>query len=129
VRAAILYRFPFEPSVHFDQRLCIWSIKSIQSIPVTDVHSFDNILHNNMAYHQPQPRYGHCDSYFVESHDHDDGYYAIRAEARERARAIAKLQQRALAEELSKLTADEYQEDVMDHMEYMEVGDYHFLES
>ncbi|KAF2741284.1 G1/S-specific cyclin CLN2 [Polyplosphaeria fusca] len=71
-----------------------------------------------MAYQQSQPRYGHCDSYFVESHD--DGFYAIRAEARERARAIAKLQQRAIADELSKLTADEYQEDIMEHMEYME---------
>lgn len=73
-----------------------------------------------MAFHQQaQPRFGHCDSYFVESHD--DGIYAIRAEARERARAVARMQQRALAEELSRLTADEYQEDIMDHMEHMEV--------
>ncbi|KAF2007221.1 G1/S-specific cyclin CLN2 [Amniculicola lignicola CBS 123094] len=71
-----------------------------------------------MAYHQPtQPRYGHCESYFVES---DEGVYAIRAEARERARSIARLHQRAIAEELSRLTADEYQEDIMDHMENME---------
>jgi len=74
-----------------------------------------------MAYqHQPQARYGNCDTYFVESHD--DGIYAIRAEARERARAIARMQQRALAEELSRLTSDEYQEDIMDHLEYMEVS-------
>ncbi|KAF2109304.1 cyclin-like protein [Lophiotrema nucula] len=73
-----------------------------------------------MAAFQPptQHRYGHCDSYFVESHD--DGIYAIRAEARERARNIARMQQRALAEELSKMTAEEYQEDIVDHMEYME---------
>ncbi|KAF2876968.1 G1/S-specific cyclin CLN2 [Massariosphaeria phaeospora] len=72
-----------------------------------------------MAYQQlTQSRYGQCDSYFVEAHD--DGIYAVRAEARERARAIARLQQRALAEELSRLTADEYQEDIMDHMEHME---------
>lgn len=74
-----------------------------------------------MAYQQPtQSRYGHCDSYFVDSHD--DGIYAIRAEARERARAIARMQQRALAEELSRQTSEEYQEDVMEHMEYMEVN-------
>lgn len=74
-----------------------------------------------MAYpQQTQPRYGHCDSYFVESQD--DGIYAARAEARERARAIARMQQRAIAEDLSRLTADEYQDDVLAHMEYMEVG-------
>jgi hypothetical protein len=74
-----------------------------------------------MAYpQQPQPRYGHCDSFFVESHD--DSLFASRAEARERARAIARMQQRAIAEDLSRQTADEYQEDIMDHMEYMEVS-------
>ena len=73
-----------------------------------------------MAYQQqPFPRYGKCDSYFVESEE--DGVYAMRREQRERARAIAKLQQRALAEELSRMTADELQEDIMDHMEHMEV--------
>lgn len=73
-----------------------------------------------MAYQQyTQPRYGHCDSYFVESHE--DGVYAMRAEARERHRAVSRMQQRAIAEELSRLTADEYQEDVMQHMMHMEV--------
>jgi hypothetical protein len=74
-----------------------------------------------MAYHQQQQqqsRYGNCDSYFVESHD--DGVYAMRAEARERHRAVSKMQQRAIAEELSRLTADEYQEDIMQHMMHME---------
>ncbi|KAF1966894.1 hypothetical protein BU23DRAFT_305892 [Bimuria novae-zelandiae CBS 107.79] len=71
-----------------------------------------------MAFRQPHSRYGSCNSYFVEAQD--DGIYAIRAEERERARAIARMQQRALAEELSRMTADEYQEDIMDHMEYME---------
>ncbi|KAH8710184.1 hypothetical protein GQ44DRAFT_731184 [Phaeosphaeriaceae sp. PMI808] len=72
-----------------------------------------------MAYHQQtQPRYGQCDSYWVESHD--DGVYAMRAEARERQRAIARMQQRALGEELSRLAADEYQEDIMQHMLHME---------
>jgi hypothetical protein len=31
------------------------------------------------------------------------------------------MQQRAIAEELSRLTAEEYQEDVMQHMLHMEV--------
>lgn len=75
--------------------------------------------------HQNQHRYGQCDSYFVESHD--EGIYAIRAEARERNRAIGRMQQRALAEELSRLTADEYQEDIMKHMEHMEVRATHIL--
>jgi hypothetical protein len=74
-----------------------------------------------MAYQQqPQSRYGLCDSYFVESHD--DGIYAMRAEARERHRAVSRMQQRAIAEELSRLTADEYQEDIMQHMIHMEVS-------
>ena len=73
-----------------------------------------------MAYQQQnQSRYGHCDSFFVDAHD--DGIYAVRAEARERARAIARMQQRAIAEELSRMTSEEYQEDIMDHMEHMEV--------
>jgi hypothetical protein len=74
-----------------------------------------------MAYQQqPQSRYGQCDSYFVESHD--DGIYAMRAEARERHRAVSRMQQRAIAEELSRMTADEYQEDIMQHMIHMEVS-------
>jgi two-component sensor histidine kinase len=74
-----------------------------------------------MAYQQQAPaRYGHCDSYFVESHD--EGVYAARAEARERARALARMQQRAMAEDLSRATAAEYEEDILDHMEYMEVS-------
>lgn len=68
----------------------------------------------------PRARYGNCDSYFVESQE--DGVYAARAEARERARAIAREQQRSLAEELSRMTSEEYQEDILDHMEHMEVS-------
>lgn len=77
-----------------------------------------------MAYQQQsQSRYGPCDSYFVETHEESiDGVFARRAEERERRRAIARMQQRALAEELSRTTSDEYQEDIMDHMEYMEVS-------
>ena len=63
-------------------------------------------------------RYGNCDSFFEEV---DNGIYAIRAEARERKRAIARIHQRALAEQLSRITALEYEEDILDHMERMEV--------
>lgn len=76
-----------------------------------------------MAYQQSSHRYGNCDSYFVEMED--DGLYAMRAEARERARAVARMQQRALADELSRMTAEEYQEDILDHMEHMEVSRLH----
>lgn len=81
-----------------------------------------------MAY-QPQPQapaprtfpaFGYCDSYFVDNHEDDDGVFARAAAERERARNVAKLRQKALGEELSRATAEEYQEDVLDHMEYME---------
>lgn len=77
---------------------------------------------------QPPPQhyqaYGFCDSYFVESHDDDDGTYARAAAERERARGAAKVRQKAFAEDLSQVTADEYQEDILDHMEHMEVSKY-----
>ncbi|KAK3674988.1 hypothetical protein LTR78_005332 [Recurvomyces mirabilis] len=79
-----------------------------------------------MAYMHPQQQphafsaFGYCDSYFTENHDDDDGLYARAANERERARGVAKMRQRTLAEELSRLTADDYQEDVLDHMERME---------
>lgn len=69
--------------------------------------------------HHTQSRYGGCDSYFVESQE--DAVFAARAEARERARFLAREQQRVIAEELSRLTSDEFSEDVLDHMETMEV--------
>lgn len=65
------------------------------------------------------PAYGYCDSFFVESDD--EGVYARAAAERENARQLGKLRQKALAEELSRATAEEYQEDVLDHMEHMEV--------
>ena len=67
------------------------------------------------------PAYGFCDSYFVDNHDDDDGVYARAAAERERQRGVAKLRQKALAEELSRATSDEYQEDILSHMEHMEM--------
>lgn len=75
-----------------------------------------------MAFQQQQqmPSYGYCDSYFVESHDDDSGVYARAAAEREKIRAIAKARQRQIAAELSHLTAEEYEDDILDHMEFME---------
>jgi hypothetical protein len=65
------------------------------------------------------PSYGNCESFFVENDD--QGIYAQAAAERENARQIGKMRQKAIAEELSRATAEEYQEDVLDHMEHMEV--------
>ena len=73
-----------------------------------------------MAYTQNMcTRYGHCESFFTES---DDELYAARAESRDRARVFAKARQRAIAEELSRLTSEDYVDDILLHMEVMEVG-------
>ncbi|KAK5126747.1 hypothetical protein LTR85_009681 [Meristemomyces frigidus] len=69
---------------------------------------------------QPFQAYGYCESYFVESHDDDDGLFARAAAEREKTRGVAKLRQKAFADELSRATAEEYQEDILDHMEHME---------
>jgi hypothetical protein len=64
---------------------------------------------------KPRPfRDYQCDSYFVEPHD-----AGIQTKAGERHRAVPRIQQE-IAEELSRQTADEYQEDIMQHMIRME---------
>lgn len=65
-----------------------------------------------MAYYQ-QP----CDSYFVESH----GERRFREEMKERQMRAKLQQQHASAEGLSQLASREYREDVLQHMELMEV--------
>ncbi|PSK50383.1 G1/S-specific cyclin CCN1 [Elsinoe australis] len=86
-----------------------------------------------MAFQQQSsmPSYGYCESYFVENHDDDNGVYARAAADRERASAINRARSRQFAEELSRLTADEYEDDVLDHMEQMEaetMPDIHSIE-
>jgi hypothetical protein len=72
-----------------------------------------------MSYSQhPPPRYNTCDTFFVQS---DDDVFSVAERTRERARAIARIQHRELGSKLSQLVAEEYQDDVLDHMEYMEV--------
>lgn len=85
-----------------------------------------------MAYpHCAPPSYGHCDSYFVESHDDGNGVYARAAAERERHQQASRVRQKAMAHDLSLATAEEYQEDILDHMEHMEgetMPDIHSIE-
>ena len=67
-----------------------------------------------MAYHRNR-----CESYFVESHE--DQERMIREELREQDRRQKWHTQLAIAEDLSQLTSCEYREDVLQHMEEMEV--------
>jgi hypothetical protein len=62
-------------------------------------------------------RYGNCDSYFIESDE-----ISMAERLREQRRAMINIRQQDLARELSNVTADEYLEEVLDHMEYMEVS-------
>jgi precorrin-6B methylase 2 len=75
----------------------------------------------NMASTSVQTNYGHCDTFFVEGHEDTDGIFAKAAAERERARAISKVQQRHMASNLSRQTSELYLNDVLDHMEVMEV--------
>jgi precorrin-6B methylase 2 len=76
----------------------------------------------NMASATVQTSYGHCDTFFVEGYEDTDGIFARAAAERERARAIAKVQQRHMAANLSRQTSELYLNDVLDHMEVMEVS-------
>lgn len=67
-----------------------------------------------MAYYHKQ-----CDSYFVESHEDEE--HRFREELRERDRRQKWETQLAITEDLSQLTSREYRDDVLRHMETMEV--------
>jgi hypothetical protein len=89
---------------------------------LTSIHYNQQQHNTNMAFRPVQrqyPAYGYCESFFVEGND--EGVYARAAAERESVRQINKIKQKALGEELSRATAEEYQEDVLDHMEHMEV--------
>ncbi|KAF2755119.1 hypothetical protein EJ05DRAFT_123004 [Pseudovirgaria hyperparasitica] len=68
-----------------------------------------------MAYQHS--RYGQCDSFFYEE---EDSFHAIQAQKREQARQVARQHQRIMGMQLSQTTADEYQDDILAHMEKME---------
>ncbi|KAI9879523.1 MAG: hypothetical protein M1830_008316 [Pleopsidium flavum] len=59
-----------------------------------------------------------CDSYFVETDNLD--VFAVRAEEKERANFIARERQLAIGEELSSQAKEEYQEEILTHLEQME---------
>ena len=67
-----------------------------------------------MAYYRKQ-----CDSYFVESHEAKENRFL--EQLRERDRRQKWQTQLEIAEELSQLTSCEYRDDVLQHMETMEV--------
>ena len=67
-----------------------------------------------MASHQAT-----CDSYFVESHD--DPGRIFRQDAKERERHVKRQTQLFIAEQMSRMASEEYREDVLKHMEKMEV--------
>ena len=68
-----------------------------------------------MESHFPKQRFTTCDT-FVET---DESSLAERI--REQRRQAAKLRQRELAAELSAVTSDGYLQEILDHMERMEV--------
>ena len=67
-----------------------------------------------MAYYHKQ-----CDSYFVESHEDEERRFL--GQLRERDRRQKWQTQLEIAEELSQLTSCEYRDDILQHMETMEV--------
>jgi hypothetical protein len=60
-----------------------------------------------------------CDTYFVE--DLDNGIFATQHDARDFKKLIARQRQELMANELSRLAADNYLDDIMNHMRQMEV--------
>ena len=67
-------------------------------------------------------RYPPCDSYFVESHQPTS-----RVDLQEREKIHKKECQLAMAQELSRRTAQEYEDDILQHMEQMDVSEWMFL--
>jgi len=75
-----------------------------------------------MTFNAPtsRPTYGRCDSFFIESES--DVWYERKQVEREQARQLARVRQQSLAGELSRRTSEEYQDDILDQMEYMEAS-------
>lgn len=67
-----------------------------------------------MAYHKrPTSSYQPCDTFFVESYE---DFPVPRMDPKEHAKLIARERQYAIADELSRITSEEYREDVLSHM-------------
>ena len=78
-----------------------------------------------MAYQRTTgKRLPQCDSFFVEGseQEEDEGLFEARRQARQRMQQINAETQYAMAEEMSRMVCEEYQEDILDHMEHMEVS-------
>jgi len=75
---------------------------------------------DKMAYHKrPTSSYQPCDTFFVESYE---DFPVPRMDPKEHAKLIARERQYAIADELSRITSEEYREDVLSHMLDMDVG-------
>ncbi|KAL4968182.1 G1/S-specific cyclin [Aspergillus stella-maris] len=67
-----------------------------------------------MAYHKrPTSSYQPCDTFFVESYD---DFPVPRMDPKEHAKLIARERQYAIADELSRVTSEEYRDDVLSHI-------------
>jgi len=69
-----------------------------------------------MATRQP------CETYFVESQD-SQGYNPRSTQ--EQIKEIGRRRQLAMADELSRQACESYMEDIIEHMEHMEVNNHH----
>ena len=69
-----------------------------------------------MESHFSRQRFAPCDTFFIEAEE-----ISLAERIREQKRQAAKVHQRELASELSAVTSDEYLEEILDHMERMEV--------
>ena len=65
--------------------------------------------------------YQPCDTFFVESYDAPLWNIKQQYEAADRAKHIARERQAYIAEELSNIVSQEYKDDVLSHMEQMDV--------
>jgi hypothetical protein len=73
-----------------------------------------------MAYQQhPPSTFQPCESFFVESAN-DPPHH--RLDPKEHARLVARERQYTIADELSRLTSEEYQEDILSHMLEMDIS-------
>lgn len=73
-----------------------------------------------MAYYPPS-----YDDYYVETYEDLGKSFRERGQLEEQRRKREK--QFAIAEELSQLASEEYRDDILDHMETMEVRTHRFL--
>jgi hypothetical protein len=72
-----------------------------------------------MAYQQTaSSTFQPCETFFVESADD----VPHRLDPKEHARLVARERQYVMADELSRLTSDEYQDDILSHMLEMDVS-------